>query len=81
MWGWGWFSNAAYQLNFNTYIGSTQKLIMKRNKEACTSFKIELKKLPLTMPHPWANLLPQMPHRGEDKVAKCPTNAREGIRH
>ena len=33
-------------------------------------------KLPLTMPHPRADLLPQMPHPGEDKVVKCPTNAR-----
>ena len=28
------------------------------------------------MPHPRADLLPQMPHPGEDKVVKCPTNAR-----
>ena len=27
------------------------------------------------MPHPRADLLPQMPHPGEDKVVKCPTNA------
>ena len=32
------------------------------------------------MPHPWAGLLPQMPHPGEDKVVKCPTNARRGMR-
>ena len=27
------------------------------------------------MPHPRADLLLQMPHPGEDKVVKCPTNA------
>ena len=30
------------------------------------------------MPHPWADLLRQMPHPGEDKAVKCPTNARGG---
>ena len=43
-----------------------------------TSFKIEKIKLPLTMPHPRADLLPQMPHPREDKVVKFPTNA-EGV--
>ena len=42
------------------------------------SFKIEKIKLPLTMPHPGADLLPQMPHPGEAKVVKCPTNAGGG---
>ena len=32
------------------------------------------------MPHPRADLLPQMPHPGEDKVVKCPTNTAEGMR-
>ena len=36
------------------------------------SLKIEKIKLPLTIPHPWAGLLQQMPHPGEDKVVKCP---------
>ena len=45
------------------------------NNEARTSFKIEKIKLPLTMPHPRADLLPRMPHPGEDKVVKCPKNA------
>ena len=49
----------------------------KINNEACTSFKIEKIKLPL-MVLPRANLLPQMPQPGEDKVVKCPTNAPEG---
>ena len=43
---------------------------------ACTSFKIKKIKLPLTMPLPRADLLLQMPHPGEGKVVKCPTNAR-----
>ena len=43
-----------------------------------SAFKIEKIKLPLTMPHPQADLLPQMPHPGEDKVVKCPTNAPGG---
>ena len=30
------------------------------------------------MPHPRADLLPQIPHPGEDKVVKRPTNARGG---
>ena len=30
------------------------------------------------MPHPRADLLQQMPHPGEDKVVKCPTNAPRG---
>ena len=46
--------------------------------EACTSFKIEKIKFPLTMPHCLADLSPQMPHPGEDKVVKCLTNARGG---
>ena len=50
----------------------------KINNEACTSFKIEKIKLPLTMPHARADLLPQMPHPGKDKVVKCPTNAAGG---
>ena len=32
------------------------------------------------MPHPRADLLQQMPHPGEDKVVKCPTNARGDAR-
>ena len=36
--------------------------------------------MPLTMPHPRADLLQQMPHPGEDKVLKCPTNAWGGVR-
>ena len=39
------------------------------------SLKIEKIKLPLTMPYPQADLLPQMPHPGEDKVVQCLTNA------
>ena len=75
------FSNTVYQLSFNLFffffcIGSSQKF--KIRNEAFTSFKIEKIKLPLTMRHPRADLLPQMPHPGEDKVVKCPTNAREG---
>ena len=42
------------------------------------SFKIEKVKFPLTMPHPWADPLQQIPHPGEDKVAKCPSNAQGG---
>ena len=68
------FSNAVYQLSFNILIlGALRKF--KINNEACTSFKIEKIKLPLTMPHPRADLLSQMPHPGEDKVVKCPKNA------
>ena len=71
------FSNAVYQLSFNIFIlGAIRKF--KINNEACTSFKIEKRKLLLTMPQPRADLLPQMPHPGEDKVVKCPTNARGG---
>ena len=62
---------------FNIFIlGALRKF--KINNLACTSFKIEKIKLPLTMPHPLADLLPQMPHPGEDKVVKCPTNSRGG---
>ena len=32
----------------------------------------------MAMPHLWADLLPQMPHPGEDKVVKCLTNAPAG---
>ena len=46
--------------------------------EACTSFKIEKIKLRLTIPHPRADLLPQMPHPEEDKVVKCPRNTGGG---
>ena len=47
-------------------LGARRKF--KINNEACTSFKIEKIKLPLTMSHPRADLLPQMPHPGEDKA-------------
>ena len=50
---------------FNIFIlGALRKF--KINNEACTSFKIEKIKLPLTMPDPTpgADLLPQMPHPG-----------------
>ena len=57
-------------------LGALRKF--KINNNACTSFKIENIKLPLTIPHPRADLLPQMPHPGEDKVVKCPTNTRGG---
>ena len=71
------FSNAVYQLSFNIFVlGALRKF--KRNNEACTSFKIEKIKLPLTMPHPRADLVLQMPHAGVEKVVKCPTNARGG---
>ena len=40
------------------------------NKKVWTSVKIEKIKLSLTMPHPRADLLPQMPHPGEDKGCK-----------
>ena len=66
------FSNVVYQL----LSGALRKF--KINNEACTSFKIEKMKLPLTMPHPRADLLPQMPYPGEDKDVKCPINARGG---
>ena len=32
----------------------------------------------MAMPHLWADLLPQMPHPGGDKVVKCPTNGGGG---
>ena len=52
-----WFSNVVYQLSFNIFIlGALKKF--KINNEACTSFKIEKIKLPLTMPHLRADLLP-----------------------
>ena len=64
---------------FNIFIlGALRKLKKKKNNLACTSFKIEKIKLSLTMPHPRADLLPQMPHPGEDKVVKCLTNTRGG---
>ena len=68
------FSNAVYQLSFNIFILEALRKF-KINNEACTSFKIENIKLHLTMPHPRADLLRQMPHPGEDKAVKCPTNA------
>ena len=72
-----WFSNAVYRLNFNIFIlGALRKF--KINNKACTSFKIEKIKLPLTMPHPRVDLLQQMPHPGEDKVVICPSNAQGG---
>ena len=37
------------------------------------TFKVRKTELFLTMPHPWADDLRQMPHR---EVKKCPTNAR-----
>ena len=40
------------------------------------SFKIKEIKLPLAMSYPRADLLPQMPHPGEDKVVQCLKNAR-----
>ena len=59
-----------YQLSFNIFIlGALREF--KINNEACTCFKIEKIKLPLTMPHPRADLLWQMPHPGEDKVVQC----------
>ena len=68
------FSNVVYQLSLNIFIlGALRQSIM--NNQACMSFKIEKIKLLLTMLHPWAGLLQQMPHLGEDKVVKCPTNA------
>ena len=71
------FSNAVYQLRFNIFIlGALRKF--KINNKACTSFKIEKIKLPLTMPHRWADLLPQMLHPGKDKVVKCLANAQGG---
>ena len=73
------FSNAVYQLRFSiSILGALRKF--KINNEACTSFEIEKIKLPLTMPYPRADLLQQMPHPGKDKVVKCPTNARGGMR-
>ena len=30
------------------------------------------------MPHPQADLLQQMPHPGEEKAVKCPTNTQGG---
>ena len=75
------FSNAVYQLSFNFFVFIFRTLRkFKINNKACTSFKIEKIKLPLTMPHPRADLLLQMHHPGEDKVVKCPTNARGGVR-
>ena len=59
-----WFSKAVYQLSFNIFI-----------LRAISKFKIEKIKLPLTMPHPQADLLLQTPHHGEDKIVKCPINA------
>ena len=72
-----WFSNVVYQLSFNIFILEALRKF-KINNEAGTSFKIEMIKLLLTMPHPRADLLRQMAHPGEDKVVKCPTNARGG---
>ena len=84
MWGWGGgggvgiqFSNPVYQLSFNIFIlGALTKFNI--SNKACMSLKKKYIKLPLTMPHPWADLLRQMPHPGEDTVVKCPANARGG---
>ena len=51
---------------------------LKINNEAYTPFNIEKIKLLLTMPRHRVDLLRQMPHPGEDKAVKCPTNARGG---
>ena len=72
-----WFSNTVYQLRFNIFTLGTRRKF-KINNDACTPFKIDKTKLPLTMPQPRANLLPQMLHPGEDKVVKYPTNAQGG---
>ena len=81
MWGLGWGSGSQTQFtNLNSLnifiLGAFRKF--KINNKACTSFEIEKIKLPLTMPHPRADLLPQMPHPGEEKVVKFPTNAQGG---
>ena len=56
-------SKAVSQLSFNIFIlGALRKF--KINNKAFTSFQIENIKLPLTMPNPQADLLPQMPHPG-----------------
>ena len=69
------FSNVVYQLSFNIFIlGALRKF--KINNKACTSFKIDKIKLPLTMPHPRADLLSQ-----EDKGVQCLTNAGGGGGH
>ena len=48
--------------------------------EPYDTFKFGKTELFLTMSHPWADLLWQMPHPGEGKVKKSPTNARgEGV--
>ena len=65
------FSSAVYQLSFSIVILEALRKF-KINNEACTSFKIEKIKLPLTMPLPRADLLRQRSHIGEDKVVKCP---------
>ena len=58
------FSNTVYQLSFNIFIlGALRKF--KLNNKACTSFKIEKIKLPLTMPHPRGGKSCKMPD-------KCP---------
>ena len=70
------FSYAVYQFSFNMFILEALRKF-KINNEACTSFKIKKIKLLLTMTHPRGGLQ-QMPHNGEDKVVKCPTNAQGG---
>ena len=70
------FSHAVYQLSFNIFI--LEAIRKFKINEVCTSFKIEKIKLRLTMLHPRADLFRQMPHPGEDKAVKCPTNARRG---
>ena len=63
-----------YQLSFNIFILVALRKF-KLNNEACTCFKIEKIRLPLTMPHSRADLLRQMLHSGEDKDVECPGGA------
>ena len=44
--------------------------------EPYATFKVRKTELSSPMPHPRADLLWQMPHRGEGEVIKCPPNAR-----
>ena len=46
--------------------------------ELYATFKVRKTELFFAIPHPRADILWQMPQRGEREVTKCPTNASGG---
>ena len=70
-WGGSGFQTLVINIVFVYFFILVALRKFKVNDEVSTSFKIEKIELPLTVPHPRADLLLQMPHPGVDKVVKC----------